>query len=221
MSRLLAALLFALACYAQAADPKPKASDYPASGRAGEVEFGAENWGHGFVTLQGAYALDQYIAVEVAVYPARNKSVVISSGNFQLRLNRKSRLLAQAPGLVAASLKYPDLDHQPRIEGEAGMGDAGVILGRPRQTSRFPGDPRAQTNPLPPPPSPGDRPGMPQKQEKLTIDQILDRAALPSVEIGRPASGYLFFPYRGKMKSLKSIELLYEGPAGSASLTLR
>ena len=36
-----------------------------------------------------------------------------------------------------------------------------------------------------------------------------------------PQAGLIFFPYRGKDQSIKSVELIYSGSAGKATLTLR
>ena len=49
---------------------------------------------------------------------------------------------------------------------------------------------------------------------------IDDRIALPEGEQLLPVSGLIFFPFRGKTKSIKLAELLYEGPAGKAALKL-
>jgi hypothetical protein len=36
-----------------------------------------------------------------------------------------------------------------------------------------------------------------------------------------PVSGYLYFRYRGKTKSIKSLELVYQNKDGSVSLALK
>jgi hypothetical protein len=50
--------------------------------------------------------------------------------------------------------------------------------------------------------------------------QRLKRAAIAEGDRALPQAGLIFFQYRGKLEKIKSVELLYEGPAGKASLTL-
>jgi hypothetical protein len=51
--------------------------------------------------------------------------------------------------------------------------------------------------------------------------QRTQKAALASGDRALPQAGLLFFQYRGKTQNLSSIELMYSGPAGKATLTLR
>jgi hypothetical protein len=63
-------------------------------------------------------------------------------------------------------------------------------------------------------PQPGD-------EERMSPSQALARTALPAAEIAGPVSGFLYFPYRGRTKSIRSLDLHYDGPAGAAKLPLR
>jgi hypothetical protein len=47
------------------------------------------------------------------------------------------------------------------------------------------------------------------------------KAALLEGDRALPQAGLLFFQYRGKRESIKSVELIYQGPAGNATLTLQ
>lgn len=58
------------------------------------------------------------------------------------------------------------------------------------------------------------------KEEALRPEDAVAQTALPSGEAKGPVSGYLHFAYKGKTKSLKTLELIYEGPAGSTMLRL-
>jgi hypothetical protein len=51
--------------------------------------------------------------------------------------------------------------------------------------------------------------------------QRVQRASLPEGERNLPQAGLLFFQYRGKTKNLQSLELIYDGPAGKATLKLQ
>jgi hypothetical protein len=51
--------------------------------------------------------------------------------------------------------------------------------------------------------------------------QHVQKAALPEGDRTLPQAGVIFFQYRGKTKGIHSIELIYAGPAGNATLTLQ
>jgi len=144
--------------------------------------------------------------------------------HFHLRLNGKKHVLfAQTPQMVAAGLKYDDWEQRPTLVAGGGMGNGGILIGRPQQVERFPGDTReAQRRVpggIPRAPEPENRSG----QERVVVkpEEIVVRAALPEGDIRAHAKGYLYFAFKGKPSSLKKVELLYSGPAGEALLRLR
>jgi hypothetical protein len=51
--------------------------------------------------------------------------------------------------------------------------------------------------------------------------QRVQKSALPGGERVLPQAGLIFFSYRGKIQGIHSLELLYAGPAGKATLTLQ
>ena len=57
--------------------------------------------------------------------------------------------------------------------------------------------------------------------EKRAMAQRVQKAALPEGDRALPQAGLIFFQYRGKTQSIHSIELIYAGPAGKATLTLQ
>lgn len=201
---------------------KPKAADYPIHARAGNLEIAAEYMVRSFGLDGQMFATGDYLVVEVALFPPRGETLTVSTAAFTLRMNGRKQLIhPQAPGFVAASLKYPDWQQSPRLEAGAGTGNTGVIIGRPDPVERFPGDPRARTRlPAPPrAPGPENRSGIERKPEPAA-DEIAVRAALPEGPARGPVSGFLYFAYRGKMKSVKSLELVYSGPEGTTALKL-
>ena len=206
---------------AQGTEPRTKASDYPAS--AGIL--GAEYLLHSIPTKNGAIFARGYLVVEVAVYGAKPGKLAVENRNFTLRIDvgkngRKQVLLPVSSGMVASSLKYGDED-RPHAIATGSAGDVGVILGRPTQTERFPGDPAPRQSRLPEPPRAPteDRSGL-GKPENMPVEELLQRLALPEGEVVLPVSGYLYFAYSGKTKAIRSVELLYEGPAGNLVLKL-
>ena len=150
--------------------------------------------------------------------PKRDAS--LAQAQFGLRINgSKSVLRPDSPGFVAASIKYADWERYRGFEATAGLGNAGVILGRPTPAERFPGDRRPTEgrtpNPVPPVQSP-----METKKEQAPVEDLVKAAALPEGELVLPVSGCLYFQYKGKLKKIKKLELVYEGPLGEASVRI-
>ena len=169
------------------------------------------------------YLAEGFLVVEVTFYPPKDEAPLVAIGHFTLRLNgRKPELLAQAPPFVAASLRHPDMQQRPELVASAGVGDAGVIVGRRPPTERFPGDPRTTRDRLPPPRAPTgeDRSGI-ERPEPARPEDVAVAQALPEGPAKGPIACYLYFPWRGKAKELKKVELLYHSPGGAATLALR
>jgi hypothetical protein len=127
---------------------------------------------------------------------------------------KKNLILSQLPGFVAGSLKYTDWSRTTQAEAGVGMGNTGVILGRPVPGERFPGDPTNRPLPRPPRAPEAEKPE-PDKAEEVVIE-----SALPEGEARGPVAGFLYFPFKGKPKSIKSLELLYTAPEGTVTLKL-
>ena len=180
------------------------------------MEIGAEYLVHSIPGERGDYFAKEYLVVEVAVFPASKEGLKISSGHFTLRINKKSVLSAQSAGMVAAALKYQDWEQRPQVTAEAGP----LIYGAP-QAGRFPGDP-TQPSPLPTPrvPDQTDSANV-AKQPDLPIDDAISRAALPEGVIAERVKGCLFFRFEGKLKSVKSLELIYDAGPGSPPTTIQ
>lgn len=211
------AISFALAAVAWT-QPREKASDYPEHARLADREIGVEYLVHSIPVERGVLVAPDYLVVEVAVFPLTLAGVNVSAGEFTLRINgKKTPVYAQSPGMVAASLKYPDYERtRPRLVAQAGP----VIIGGSQPVARFPGDPSARR---PPPvaqaPDAPDR-GATEKEAELPIEEQVARAALADEHTTRPRRGVLFFPYQGKTKSIRSLELVYEPGEGAAPVKI-
>jgi hypothetical protein len=59
-----------------------------------------------------------------------------------------------------------------------------------------------------------------EKQPVRTADEAMVDAALPVGDSNGPVAGHLYFAYRGRMKSLKSLELIYRSATGQVVLPL-
>ena len=213
-------LAFALSAYGQT-EHKNKPTDYPAHATVGDVSIGAEYLVHSIPAGNQTFFAPDYLVVEVAVFPGRDEPVDVRGNSFTLRLNgKKATLPSVAPGFVAASLKYPDWEMHPRAEASAGVGDTGVILGRPPAVGRFPGDPTTSRLPrAPQAPPPDDRRGI-EPEEPERAEDVIARAALPDGAVAKPVSGFVYFPYKGKARAVKSVELIFQGKTGSVTLPL-
>jgi hypothetical protein len=55
---------------------------------------------------------------------------------------------------------------------------------------------------------------------RLAMSQKVQRSALMSGERALPQAGLLFFPFRGRAESIKTVELLYTSPSGTTVLNL-
>ena len=223
MPRLHPSILLTLSCPAlllAGTEPKAVAAEYPAHGMAGNVAIGAEYLVRSFSGRSQTFFARDHLVVEVAVFPASGEGTPVSLGQFTLRINKKELIAAQGPEFVAAGFKYPDWEIRPRLEGMAGAGNGGVIVGRPEPQERFPGDPtpgRTRLPPRPRAPDP-DHTGA-EAQPPARAEDVVIESALPDGEFAAPVSGYLYFPYKGKTKSIRSVDLLYHGT--SHTLTLR
>jgi hypothetical protein len=170
-------------------------------------------------TPKASFLTDDYLVVEVALYPGSG-GMAVNAQEWTLRVNgRKEELLTQTPGIVAASLKYPDWSQRPRVVAGAGP----VIIGEPAPVERFPGDNRPARTRVP-----GQIPRVPTQadtgveEEPVDMNDVIARAALPEGSFRGPVSGYLFFPWRGNPAKIKSVDLIYRPKSGTrATLRIR
>jgi hypothetical protein len=138
-------------------------------------------------------------------------TILRSPKDFQLRINgKKQPLLAQNPYMVAASVAHPDWQaEKPGVEATAGAGNARVILGGPPHTPLPTGDPPGSAGPtIPKVPKPDPPEGIDMQPAK-TAAEIAVEAALPEGKNRAPVSGFLYFIYTGRTKSINRVELLY------------
>ena len=191
----LATILY---CSAQGLPPRAAPTDYQSQGAAGSVTIGAEFAGHSVPTPEGPLNTEDFVVVEAALFGS--SKLTLSPGDFSLRINgAKKPTPAQPYGLVIESVKDPDWappkkDDKPKTS--IGSSDRG---------------------------GGGNEPPAPVKipiEVQRAVAQRVKKASLQEGERALPQAGLLYFPYRGKAKSIHSVELIYSGPAGSATLQL-
>lgn len=211
--RILALLCCAGLASAQGTGPKPKPEDYDVHAQASDAAIGAEFMVHSFSRGEQMYIAKDFLVVEVALYPPKDRTIDVHNAQFSLRVNGKKQLLqAQPSTVVAAALQHPEWEQSgPTIQMGGGIGNTGVVLGGPpRNTNPFPGsNPPGQSQPRRVP-NPNDNAGGVDKAPPVRADELVVETALPEGSHRAAVSGFLYFPYRKKISSIKKLELLYE-----------
>lgn len=188
----------------QGLPPRATPGDYSSAEKAGAVTIAADFVSHSVPTLQAPLTCEDYVACEIAFFGAQKAT--ISFQDFALRINEKKQPIASVQyGMVMKSLSDPEWI-PPETEGGGGSKSKGGISGGAGGGQA--GDPK----PLPP--------KMPFPLRRA-MEQKAQKAALPEGERSLPVAGLVFFPYRGKDQNIEKVELIYNGPAGKATLSLR
>lgn len=201
--------------------PRPKPADYEVQAHLPDADLGVDYLVQSVPNGEDSLVVDDYLVVEIAVYPKSHEGATVNVARLGLRLNgKKDVVLAQAPAAVISSIKYEGSALRPRAMATAGVGDTGIILGRPTPVERFPGDPRVASGRLPPrPEAPANPAGV--KRVGISPAETIQTLSLPEGQTKHPVSGYVYFPYTGKLKSLKSVELLIQSDSDPIVVRLR
>jgi len=179
--------------------PRVAPTDYQAQGQTGTVTVAAEFVGHSVPTAQGTFSTEDYVVVETALFGQPEARTKLSFDDFSLRINDKKTLPSQPYGLVFHSLKDPEW--APPVSAESKS-----------KTSIGTGGSKND-----PPPAPVHMPIELQR----AMEQHVKKAALPEGDRALPQAGLIFFQYSGKTERIHSLELIYTGSAGKATLTLQ
>ena len=176
-------------------------SEYQAQAKAGEITIAADFVGHSVPTAQATLSTEDYVVVEAAFFGPPETRIQLSLDDFSIRINGKKTVLRSQPyGLVLASLKDPEWAPpeaaQPKSKTSVGGGDKG--------DSNSP--PPVVHIPI---------------EVQRAMAQRTQKASLPLGDRVVPQAGLIFFQYRGKVQNINSIELMYSGSAGKATLALR
>jgi hypothetical protein len=182
--------------------PRGSPNDYQAHIQVGKLTIGAEFMRHAIPTPQGELTTEDYVVVETGLFGAPGARSTISAGDFAMRINGKKAVPGVPYGLVLESTKDPDWV-PPELPSEK-KGGSGLSTGGGGDQGSAP----------PPPPK------MPLPLVRAMHLKV-QKAALPEGDRPLPQAGLLFFSFRGKSTSIKSVELIYTGPAGKITLTLQ
>ncbi len=180
--------------------PRSAPADYQAHGQAGTMTIGAEFMGHSVPTPQAIFSSEEFVSVEVGLYGPADARTKLSLEDFSLRVNGKKAPLTNQPfGMVMRSLKDPEWvpPDPPQSKSKGGINTGGG----------------GQNDPPP------VTPHMPMPLVHV-MQQRVQKAALPEGDRALPQAGLIFFRYGGKTDKIDSLELIYDGPAGKATLPL-
>ncbi len=182
--------------------PRATPGDYQAHTQAGSVTLAAEFMGHSIPRPEGPLSTENYVVVETGLFGAAGGKVTLSTDNFSLRVNGKKSPLPSVPYVVVlSSLRDPQWispdEAQSKSKSKGGLSTGG------------------QSDSGPPPPV-----HIPIELQR-SMSQYVIKSSLPEGERALPVGGLLFFPYRGKTKGIHSLELIYTGSAGKATLALQ
>jgi hypothetical protein len=182
--------------------PRTAPTEYQAHAQSGTFTIAAEFMGHAVPTPDATYTTEDMVVVEVAIFGPPDAHNKMSIGDFSLRINGKKQAQPSQPyELAFHSLKDPEWEPPKAAQkSKTSIGTGGGGGGQD--------DP----NPAPVHMPIELRRAMEQRVQKATMaagDRVLPQAAL------------IFFDYRGKVEKITSLDLIYSGPAGSATLALQ
>jgi len=182
--------------------PRAAPADYQAQVKAGDFTIAAEFVGHSVPTGSRIFSTDEYVAVEVALYGPAESKLKLSIEDFSIRINAKKNPSPREPyDLVFKNLKDPEWEPPVKQEGKS-------------KTSFGSGGGGGGGGDKPPPPKMSN-------PERRAMEQLVQKASLVEGERAMPQAGLIFFQHRGKVTGIQSIELIYSGAAGKATLNLQ
>lgn len=183
--------------------PRATPGDYQAQAKAGNVTIAAEFAGHSVPKPEGPLSTEDYIVVETCFFGQPGDKLRLSIEDFSLRVNGKKNALPSQPfGMVTRSLKDPQWsppeEAEPKQKSKGGLSTGGQ----------------------------GGSDSLPVVVHvpialQRAMAQYLQKSSLPQGDRPLPEAGLIFFEYRNKVSSIHSLELIYSGPAGKATLELQ
>jgi hypothetical protein len=209
----LAAVLLALLSHGAAAQeapardpgaiaPRATPGDYQAQAQAGPITIAAEFTGHSIATPQTILSTEEYVVVEVGVFGPPEARVKLSHEDFSIRINgKKVPSPAQPYALVSKNAKDPEWEALTPPEAKKSKG--GLSTGGGGGDSA--GPPAPVKIPI---------------ELRRAMEQKVLKASLPEGDRVLPEAGLIYFEHNGKVANIRSIELIYAGAAGKATLTL-
>lgn len=177
--------------------PRAAPSDYAAQAKVGTVTIAADFDEHGIPTPDGALSSDEFVVVDLGVFGPAGTRLPVYFSNFSLRINgKKNPVQAESFERAGASAKDPEWAPLEKPEKSSST----TIGGGGNDTSTAPARPPAELR-------------------RAWAKRVM-QAAWAEGERPLPRAGLLYFPYSGKANGIHSLELIYSGAAGKATLNL-
>lgn len=210
--------------------PRPSQDDHSAQAGNKQLTVAAALLSNEEVKNAFATGLAQnYIVVEVAVYPGQEGSVDLQRDDFILRIGRSRTLVRPVEARTIASRLHrkatedhrsarspSDITLYPTVGVGVSSGPSFPDGRRTTSVNTGVGIGVGVGNPVPagPPPASTDA-------DRETMELELSEKALPQQKVAAPVAGYLYFPVAepGKRKASESHELEYLG--GKSKLSMR
>jgi hypothetical protein len=186
--------------------PRVAPTEYQAHAPAGSVTIAAEFMGHSIPTPEHTFSSEDFIVVEAGLFGPPGSHATLSRDDFTLRVaGRKTPLESEPFELVMRSLKDPEWQPPESEESKDKGSKSGLTTGG-----------GGGQNDAPPP--------LPPKMPfalRRAMEQQVQRSMMEAGDRPLPQAGLLFFRYGGKAENIKSLELIYSGAAGKATLELQ
>lgn len=187
--------------------PRATPGEYLSRAQAGNFTIAAEFDRHDVPTPETTLTTEDYICVEVALFGATGSHLTVSFSDFSLRINgKKTPLAAEQFAAVFTNLRDPTYN-APELQAAKENKSSGLNAGGG-------GGGQSDLGSTPPPVH------IPPEMERA-MQLHVQNAALPEGDRTLPVAGLIFFKYGGMPKGIHSVELLYSGAAGKATITLQ
>lgn len=195
--------------------PRPTPADYQDQAEAGKLTIAAEFQGHAVPTLQANLTTEDYVSVEVAFFGPAGARTTLSIEDFSLRINGKKTVPALPYGAVLSNVKDPEwVPPEPVVSNEHPN-----LVDRDEEKAQKPSSSGLSAGS-----GAGGQDPPPVIRVPLEVQRVLhqrvQKSALPEGDRALPVAGLIFFSYSGKVQKIRTVELLYSGAAGKATLTL-
>jgi hypothetical protein len=184
--------------------PRVAPTEYQAHAKAGEVTIGAEFMGHSIPTPEHIFSTEDYIIVEAGLFGPPDAHTKLSRDDFSLRINGKKIASSSEPfELVSHTLKDPEWQ-PPKTDDEKESKSSLTTGGGGQGGDKLPPIPPKMPFPL-----------------RRAMEQQVHKSFMEEGDRPLPQAGLLFFSYHGKAENIRSLELIYNGAAGMATLDLQ
>ena len=183
--------------------PRAASSDYQTQAQAGMVTIAAEFKGHSVPTFESVLTTEEFVVVEAGLYAPGGARLKLALDDFSLRINGKKVALPSLPAdFVVRNVKDPEWTppaspESKKSKTQLNTGGGGGGGDDPPPVVHIP------------------------IEVQRAMAQRVQKSSMPQGDRPLPQAGLLFFQYGGNAKSIKSIELIYNGPAGKATLALQ